>query len=110
MLGRLTGPHHFRSMKIEVSEDFSEPSFKRGGVQSFCRLLAFWSNNRLFKKGMVAIPFFNFLLLWVLVDVSIYKSTKKRGWQQKPLKRFFLFCHPLLKRTKRVKRRERPEV
>ena len=59
-VGSISGPHHFGPIKIVVSEDCCEPSFHRG-VQSFRRYLCFGPKNRLFKKGMVAIPLFNSL-------------------------------------------------
>ena len=58
-----------------VSDDFCESGFQRG-VQSFRRFLVFWSKNRLFKKGMVAIPFFSFFVL-VVVGGCYYEILKK---------------------------------
>ena len=106
-VGSITGPYHFYPIKIVVSEDFCEPSLQRG-VQSFRRFLVFWSKNRLFRKRMVAIPFFNFLFWWLLVDVCT--RVYKKGEAKKPYKTSFFFCHSPLERRKRVKRRERPEV
>ena len=52
VLGSISGPHcrvnkwstSFRSLKIVVSDDFSEPSFQRC-VQSFRCFLVFWSEK-----------------------------------------------------------------
>ena len=66
----------------------------------FRRFLVFCFKNRLFEKGMVAIPFFNFSSggWWMLALDHVAKIYKTR------------FCyHPLLERRKRVKRKERPE-
>ena len=68
-VGLITGPHHFHSIEVVVSEDFLNHVF-RDGVQTFRRFLVFWSKSRLLKKGMVATPFFIFLLWWLLVNVS----------------------------------------
>ena len=40
-----------------------------GGAE-FSMLSGVLVQNRLFKKGMVAIPFFNFLFWWLVVDVA----------------------------------------
>ena len=105
--GSISGAHHFPPIKQVISEDFCKSSFQRG-VQSSRRLLVFWSKNRLLKKGMLAIPLFAFLFWWLLVDVTT--RWWERGWPKKSYKTRFSFCHPLLERRKRGKRRESLEV
>ena len=76
-LGSIGGPHYrvnkwstsFRSIKIVISEDFSETSFQRG-VQSFRCFLVLWSKNRLFKKGVANYAFCNCLFWWLLLHVK----------------------------------------
>ena len=68
-VGSITGPHHFQPIKIVVSKDFCEPDF-RGGCRVFVAFWCFGPKTGFLKKGMVAIPFFNFLLWWFLVDVT----------------------------------------
>ena len=74
-----------------VSEDFCEPSFQRG-VQSFRRFLVFWSKNRFLKKGMVAIPFFNFCAggCWRMLLLGDEKGVAKKNLQNTGF-----FGHPL---------------
>ena len=52
-----------------VSDYFCKQSLQRGD-QFFRRFLVLWFKSRVFKKGMVAIPFFIFLLWWLLVEAS----------------------------------------
>ena len=57
------------TIKIVVPEDVCKQCFQEG-AQSVCRFLVFWFKTGFSRKGMVAIPFFNFSLWWLLVDVS----------------------------------------
>ena len=67
--GSISGPHHFpyknSGFRVCVNKVLRE------GFKSFRRFLVFWFKISLFKKGKVAIPFFNFWLWWLLVDVSL---------------------------------------
>ena len=62
--------------------------------------------SQAFKKGMVAIPFFIFCCggCWWMLLLDCEKRVGKKNYKTR------FFCHPLLERRKKVKRRERPEV
>ena len=104
VLGSISGPHcrvnkwstSFRSIKIVVSEDFSEPSFQRG-VQSFVAFWCFGPKTGFSKRGWQKLPFAIFCsggcCFMLLLDC-------KKGGGKKPYKTRFFFATPFLREGK----------
>ena len=70
VVGSISGPHlGGLRIKIMVSEDFSEPSFQRGGAKLslFSGVLV---QKRGFQKGGGKNCHFHVLFWWLLVDVT----------------------------------------
>ena len=68
VVGSISGPHHF-PCKSSGFRGFLQTKFSGRGSE-FSSLSGALLPKQAFQKGMVAIPFFNFLLWWLLVGVS----------------------------------------
>ena len=106
-VGSITGPHHFQPIKVVVSEIFVNQVLRGGGGTEFSSLSGVLVQKQAFQKGDGSLPIFQYFVL-VVFGCMLLLDCKKEGGK-KTVKQGF-FCHQLLERRKREKRRDRPEV